>query len=152
MKLSTDINQNLSSNIVKFNWILLIATIFFGMFCHKTFPIDNFFELVCCTCIHSKPTDVEQLNEHQIIDSFYPAYLYSDDLVERAAPRLGRASPRFGRASPRLGRRAPAYILSHINHAGRYYIGDDDAINDYPLEFDSSVNEKRAAPRLGRST
>ena len=107
--------------------------------------------IVCCTCIHSKPADAEQLAEHQLIESFYPAYIYSDDIVERAAPRLGRASPRLGRASPRLGRRAPTYLLSRINHAGRYYIGDDDLPNDYPFEFESSVNEKRAAPRLGRS-
>ncbi len=109
------------------------------------------FLLVCCSCINSKSTDAEQLTEHQIIDSIYPAVLYTDDLVERAAPRLGRASPRLGRASPRLGRRNPSYILSRLNHAGRYYIGDDEAINDYPLDIDSSINEKRAAPRLGRS-
>jgi len=135
MKLSTGITQNISTSFVKLNWILVIATIL----------------LVCCSCINSKPTNTEQLTEHQFIDSLYPAVLYTDDLVERAAPRLGRASPRLGRASPRLGRHTPAYVLSGLNHAGRYYIGDDDAINDYPLEIDSSINEKRAAPRLGRS-
>jgi hypothetical protein len=82
-----------------------------------------------------------------MVDSFYPAFIYTEDFAERAAPRLGRASPRLGRASPRLGRRTPVYILSGLNHAGRYYAGDDDAINDYPVEID----EKRAAPRLGRS-
>ncbi|CAF4305786.1 unnamed protein product, partial [Adineta steineri] len=70
----------------------------------------------------------------------------SDDIVERAAPRLGRASPRLGRASPRLGRRSSGYVVSRLNHAGRYYVGDDDATNDYPIEL-----EARAAPRLGRS-
>lgn len=109
------------------------------------------FEIVCCSCIHSKPTETEQLTEHPIIDSLYPAVYYSDDLVERAAPRLGRASPRLGRASPRLGRHLSTYILPRLNHAGRYFIGDDDILNDYPLEFDASANEKRAAPRLGRS-
>ncbi|CAF0797594.1 unnamed protein product [Rotaria sordida] len=135
MKLSTGISQKLSSNIVKLNWILVLATILF----------------VCCSCINSKPTDFEQLNEHQMLDSIYPTILFTDDLVERAAPRLGRASPRLGRASPRLGRHIPAHILSHLNHADRYYIGDDDATYDYPLEVDSSLNGRRAAPRLGRS-
>jgi hypothetical protein len=129
------ISQKISSSIVKLNWILVIATIL----------------LVCCSCINSKPTDAEQLTEHQIIDSYYPTIFYTEDLVERAAPRLGRASPRLGRASPRFGRRAPAYIVSHLNHAGRYYNGDDDIINDYPIESDLSINEKRASPRLGRS-
>jgi len=114
--------------------------------------------LVCCSCINSKPTDVEELTEHEFINRLYPAIVVSDDIVERAAPRLGRASPRLGRASPRLGRasprlgrHAPAYILSGLNHAGRYYVGDDDVTNDYPLEIESLINEKRAAPRLGRS-
>ncbi|UJR23371.1 hypothetical protein I4U23_026380 [Adineta vaga] len=106
---------------------------------------------VCFVCINSKPTDVDQLNEHQILDSLYPTIVFSDDIVERAAPRLGRASPRLGRASPRLGRHAPTYVLSRLNHAGRYYIGDEDGASDYALELDSSINEKRAAPRLGRS-
>ncbi|CAF0967918.1 unnamed protein product [Rotaria magnacalcarata] len=132
MKLSTRISQKLSSNFVTLNWILVLATIFF----------------VCCSCIHSKPTDFEQLTEQQVIDNIYPAILVTDDIVERAAPRLGRASPRLGRASPRLGRHA---AISRLNHAGRYYIGDDDAVYDSPLEFDSSIDGKRAAPRLGRS-
>ena len=109
------------------------------------------FLLVCCSCINSKPTDAEQLTEHQMIDSFYPTVYFHDDLAERAAPRLGRASPRLGRASPRLGRYAPLYIVSHENHAGQFYNGDDDATNDHLFEFDSSANEKRASPRLGRS-
>jgi hypothetical protein len=116
------------------------------------------FLLVCCSCINAKPTDAEQLTEHQMIDSFYPTIFLHDDLVERAAPRLGRASPRLGRASPRLGRasprlgrHAPLYVVSHVNHAGQFYNGDDDATNEYPFEFDSSANEKRASPRLGRS-
>lgn len=85
------------------------------------------------------------------MDNFYPAIIFSDDLVERAAPRLGRASPRLGRASPRLGRYAPANSFSHLIHAGRYYVGDDDQMNDYPLEFYPTTSGKRAAPRLGRS-
>ncbi|CAF2854908.1 unnamed protein product [Rotaria sp. Silwood2] len=135
MKLSTDISQKISSNIVKLNWILLLATILF----------------VCCSCINSKPTDLEQLTEHQMHDSIYPAILFTDDFVERAAPRLGRASPRLGRASPRLGRHTSAHIRSNLNHAGRYYIGDDGATYDYPLELESSIDGRRAAPRLGRS-
>jgi hypothetical protein len=86
-----------------------------------------------------------------MIDSLYPTIYFNDEFVERASPRLGRASPRLGRASPRLGRHAPVYVVSRLNHAGRYYIGDDDATNDYPFEFDSTTNEKRASPRLGRS-
>lgn len=104
--------------------------------------------LVCCSCINSKPTDSDQLNEHQI-DSVYPAFLITDDLVERAAPRLGRASPRLGRASPRLGRQA-AYILPRLNHAGRYFLTDEEALYDNP-EVDFYFDAKRAAPRLGRS-
>lgn len=88
-----------------------------------------------------------------MIDSFYPSVLIADDsnFVERAAPRLGRASPRLGRASPRLGRRASAFLLSKLNHAGRYYNTDDEAANEYQHEIESSAQEKRAAPRLGRS-
>ncbi|CAF0787870.1 unnamed protein product [Adineta ricciae] len=106
---------------------------------------------VCFVCINSKPTDIEQINEHQTLDSLYPTILFTDDIVERAAPRLGRASPRLGRASPRLGRHAPTYVVSRLNHAGRYYIGDDDSVNDSAYDLDLSSNDKRAAPRLGRS-
>ncbi len=42
-------------------------------------------------------------------------------------------------------------MLSRLNHAGRYYTDDDDITNDYPNEIDSSITDKRAAPRLGRS-
>ena len=82
-----------------------------------------------------------------MIDSYYPSILFTDDsnFVERAAPRLGRASPRLGRASPRLGRASPrlgrrtsVLLLSRLNHAGRYYNGDDDATNDYQYDIDSS--------------
>ncbi len=88
-----------------------------------------------------------------MIDNYYPSILLEDDsnFVERAAPRLGRASPRLGRASPRLGRRAIALLLSRLNHAGRYYNADDDGVNDYQYDIDSSMQEKRASPRLGRS-
>ncbi len=88
-----------------------------------------------------------------MIENYYPSILFADDsnFVERASPRLGRASPRLGRASPRLGRRAGALLLSRLNHAGRYYNTDDDATNDYPYDIESSAQEKRASPRLGRS-
>ena len=109
--------------------------------------------LVCCTCAHSKSIDVDQLSDRQLIDSLYPKILFADDsdLVERAAPRLGRASPRLGRASPRLGRRAAALAHSRLNHAGRYYNGDDDAADEYQFDIESSMQERRAAPRLGRA-
>jgi len=85
-----------------------------------------------------------------MIDSYYPTILFADDsdLVERASPRLGRASPRLGRASPRLGRRT---AHSRLNHAGRYYNGDEDATNDYQYDSESSTQERRASPRLGRA-
>jgi hypothetical protein len=95
-----------------------------------------------------------------MIDSYYPSSLFTDDsnFVERASPRLGRAyprlgraSPRLGRASPRLGRRAIALLLSELSHAGRYYNADDDATNNYQYDTDSSIQEKRASPRLGRA-
>ena len=113
------------------------------------FDRNHSFHLVCSTCVHSKSIDVDQLSEHQVADSFYPNIFFADDsdLVVRASPRLGRASPRLGRASPRLGRRAH----SRLNHAGRYYNGDDDATDDYQNEIDSSMPERRASPRLGRS-
>ena len=107
--------------------------------------------IVCCSCIHSKPTDVHQLLENDLHESFYPSVLLTDDLnlVKRASPRLGRASPRLGRASPRLGRRtAIALLLSRLNNLDQY---DSDAINDDQDDLDSVMQEKRAVPRLGRA-
>jgi hypothetical protein len=119
------------------------------------------FQLVCVSCIESRYIDdIEQLTDHQSIDHYNPRLFYADDLslVERASPRLGRAAPRFGRAAPRFGRAAPRFgrraaglLLSRLNHAGRYYVGDDDDVNNDNLDTDSWINEKRASPRLGRS-
>ena len=117
------------------------------------------FQLVCCACIHTEATDVDQLSENQMIDSYYPSISLTDEshFVERASPRLGRAyprlgraSPRLGRASPRLGRRTGDLLLSELSHAGRFYNADDDA-NNYQYDIDSSLQEKRASPRLGRA-
>lgn len=95
---------------------------------------------------------MDHLPERQLLDGIYPTYFYADesDLVERAAPRLGRASPRLGRASPRLGRRA-LVTRSRLNHAGRYYNGDDDAADDMQYDAEANMQERRAAPRLGRA-
>ena len=81
-----------------------------------------------------------------MLDNYYPNILFTDhsNIVERAAPRLGRASPR-------LGRRTAAYMLSRINHAGRYHNSDYDATNDYLDDVENSMQGRRAAPRLGRS-
>ncbi|CAF0733670.1 unnamed protein product [Adineta steineri] len=132
------------SSMIKLNWLLILAALLF----------------VCCSSINSKSIDVDQSSEHQMIDSFYPNSLFVEDsdMVERAAPRLGRASPRLGRASPRLGRASPrlgrnaaASLHSRLSHAGRYYNGDEDTTNDNQYDIESIMQERRAAPRLGRA-
>ena len=87
-----------------------------------------------------------------MLETFVPKFYFDEDLnlFERASPRFGRASPRFGRAAPRFGRRATTFLIPRLNHAGRYYAGDDDdSLTDDAV--DAWMNEKRAAPRLGRS-
>ncbi|CAF2315860.1 unnamed protein product [Rotaria sp. Silwood2] len=136
MSPSTGITQHVS-NIVKLNRLLILTAII----------------IACCSCIHSKPIDLDRLEEHQLINNYYPTILsrYHSDFVQRAAPRLGRASPRLGRAAPRLGRHAVDIMRSRLNHVGQYYNANDDATNEYPYDIDSSIEERRAAPRLGRA-
>ncbi|UJR25527.1 hypothetical protein I4U23_006873 [Adineta vaga] len=126
------------SRIIKFNWYLLFAAVIL---------------IICCTCVQSKSIDTDQLSDRQMIGDYYPNFLFADDsdLVVRASPRLGRASPRLGRASPRLGRRTAAFAHSRLNHADRYHNGEDDDTDDYQNESESSLIERRASPRLGRS-
>ena len=107
--------------------------------------------LVCCSCIHSKSIDELEQSSY---DRFDPDILFGDDLnvVERAAPRFGRAAPRFGRAAPRFGRRTAALILSRLNHQDRSLFNDEtESKPETPFDTDSSINEKRASPRFGRS-
>ncbi|CAF1010265.1 unnamed protein product [Rotaria sordida] len=164
MSSSTGITQHVSS-IVKLNRFLILTVTL----------------IVCCSCIYSKPIDLDQLQEYEVINSHHPIILSRSewDLVQRAAPRLGRASPRLGRASPRLGRASPRLgrasprlgrasprlgrasprlgrhvvdLMSRLNHLGQYYNVDDDYIsNDDPYEIEYLTHEQRAAPRLGRA-
>ncbi|CAF4838246.1 unnamed protein product [Rotaria sp. Silwood1] len=136
MSSSTDITQHVSST-VKLNRLLILTAAI----------------IACCSCINSKTTDHDQLQQHQIINNIYPTVLsrYDSDLVERAAPRFGRASARLGRASSRLDRHVVDLIFSRLNHVGQYYNADDDTTNEYPYDIESSIQERRAAPRFGRA-
>ncbi|CAF1214269.1 unnamed protein product [Didymodactylos carnosus] len=105
----------------------------------------------------AKPLDsTPEIQQQSHLESYYP-FLYSDlnsesSLFERAAPRLGRAAPRLGRAAPRLGRAAPR-LGRRFNHAGRYYDNEVDGAGDYLVDtVEQWGHEKRALPRLGRST
>jgi hypothetical protein len=42
-------------------------------------------------------------------------------------------------------------LLSQFNHAGRYHNADDDATHNDQYDIESSIQEKRASPRLGRA-
>ncbi|CAF3325281.1 unnamed protein product [Rotaria socialis] len=109
------------STIIKLYRFLIVMATFFA----------------CCSCIDSKPTDT---------NGYYPIIspLYESHVFERAAPRLGRASPR-------IGRRFINMWLSQLAHAGRYYNPEEDTKNRFPDDIESSMYERRAAPRLGRS-
>jgi len=118
--------------------------------CSKTFLFENFLS-VCCSIINCNAKAIDELSEHQIFDDEASLFQRAAPRLGRASPRLGRASPRLGRASPRLGRASPrlgrqtaALLLSHLNQF-------DDSASDSHYENELDVQDKRAAPRLGRA-
>ena len=111
--------------------------------CSKTFLFENFLS-VCCSIINCNAKAIDELTEHQIFDDEASLFQRAAPRLGRASPRLGRASPRLGRASPRLGRQTAALLLSHLNQF-------DDSASDSHYENELDVQDKRAAPRLGRA-
>ena len=111
--------------------------------CSKTFLFENFLS-VCCSIINCNAKAIDELSEHQIFDDEASLFQRAAPRLGRASPRLGRASPRLGRASPRLGRQTAALLLSHLNQF-------DDSASDSHYENELDVQDKRAAPRLGRA-
>jgi len=137
--------NNVKSNLSSVHWIFLVSVVCLLFSSAFAKPLSN--------------NEIEQ-HEHPILESHYP-FFYTDtnesNLFSRASPRYGRASPRLGRAAPRLGRETRASprlgrAISRFNHAGRYYDDTDSAANDYSFDVEPWMHEKRASPRLGRSS